>query len=69
MGVEVFSACSVKEGVSVVYIPFVDGSSPAVPGLCFVDECDVCPNDFIRGEYDFCGVCKWEGMRHIFDTI
>lgn len=69
MGVEVFSACPVKEGVSIVCIPFVDGSSPAVPGLCFVDECDVYPDDFIRGEYDFCGVCEWEGVRHVFDTI
>lgn len=62
MSVEVFSACSVKEGVSIVCIPFVDGSSPAVPGLCLVDECDGCSDDFIRGEYAFRGVCKREGV-------
>lgn len=69
VGVEVFSACSVKEGVSIVCIPFVDGSFPAVPGLCFVDERDVCSDDFIRGEYYFCGTCEREGVRHVFDAI
>lgn len=62
MSVEVFSACTIEEDVSIVCIPSVDGSSPAVPGLRFVDECDVCSDDFIRGEYDFRGVCEGEGM-------
>lgn len=69
VSVEVFSACSVKEDVSIVHIPLINDFSSAVPGLCFVDECDVHSDDFVRGEYDFCGACEGEGVRHGFHTI